>query len=363
MELREQEYDSEALLQELLARYPSVLAGDQDESARPRKWLLISREAGLPSEPDGANRWSVDHLFLDQAAVPTIVEVKQSTDTRIRREVVGQMLDYAANAVVYWPVEALRAAYESRCREQGVDPDEKLGEFLGMDADTEQFWQKVKTNLKAGQVRLVFVADRIPDELKRIVEFLNEQMDPAEVLALEVKQYAGQGLITLVPRVIGRTSEAQQRKSTTAGERRQWDEGTFLRELEARRGPAEVAIAKRITAWAVQRMSRLGWGKGKQYGSCYLILDWNGRHHYPFVIWTNGGVEVQFQWEKEKPPFEDESKRLEWLGRLNAIPGVSIPQDGIIGRPSIPLSVLKNDSAMNQFLGVVDWVAEQIKAV
>jgi hypothetical protein len=35
------------------------------------------------------------------------VEVKCNIDTRIRPEVVGQMLDYVANAVVYWPVEAL----------------------------------------------------------------------------------------------------------------------------------------------------------------------------------------------------------------------------------------------------------------
>ena len=32
--------------------------------------------------------------------MPTLVEVKRSSDTRIRREVVGQMLHYAANAVV-----------------------------------------------------------------------------------------------------------------------------------------------------------------------------------------------------------------------------------------------------------------------
>ena len=59
----------------------------------------------LPSEEDGSNRWSVDHLFVDQDGVPTIVEVKRSTDTRIRREVIGQMLDYAANGVRYWPIE------------------------------------------------------------------------------------------------------------------------------------------------------------------------------------------------------------------------------------------------------------------
>ena len=44
-------------------------------------------------------------------ANPTLVEVKRSSDTRERREVVGQMLDYAANAVVYWPIETIRARF------------------------------------------------------------------------------------------------------------------------------------------------------------------------------------------------------------------------------------------------------------
>ena len=61
---------------------------------------------------------------------------------------------------------------------------------------------------------MVFVADEIPNELKRIIEFLNEQMDPAEVLAVEIKQYvdADSKIKTLVPRVIGQTSEAQMKK-------------------------------------------------------------------------------------------------------------------------------------------------------
>ena len=113
VEMNEEAYDSENLLQELPAQYPNLLAGDQVSTLDPRRWLLISRERGLPSEEGSGNRWSVDHLFLDQDAVPTIVEVKRSTDTRIRREVVGQMLDYAANAVVYWPVEAMRAEFEA----------------------------------------------------------------------------------------------------------------------------------------------------------------------------------------------------------------------------------------------------------
>ena len=105
VEMSEAEYDSEAVRQTLLERYPNLLAGDQVDPVAPRRWLLIEGEMGVPDQEQGSTRWAVDHLFIDQNAVPTIVEVKRSTDTRIRREVVGQMLDYAANGLAYWPVE------------------------------------------------------------------------------------------------------------------------------------------------------------------------------------------------------------------------------------------------------------------
>src|SRR5262249_20940385 len=89
VEMKEQPYDTEPVLLELLAKYPNLLAGDQMDGAAPRRWLLVSREMGVPSEEEGGDRWSLDHLFLDQDAIPTLIEVKRSSDTRIRREVVG----------------------------------------------------------------------------------------------------------------------------------------------------------------------------------------------------------------------------------------------------------------------------------
>src|SRR5215213_328791 len=117
-ELREQPYETEALLQQLLSDFPDLLAGELVDSEAPRRWLLISPELGLADGDDASNRWAVDHLFLDQDGIPTIVEVKRSTDTRIRREVIGQVLEYAANAVSYWPVEKLQATFEGRCLAQ-----------------------------------------------------------------------------------------------------------------------------------------------------------------------------------------------------------------------------------------------------
>jgi hypothetical protein len=122
IEMRQQGYLLEAHLQELLAKYPSLLAGEGLNPEAPRRWLLVRREAGLADAEDGGMRWSVDHLFFDQDAVPTLVEVRRSSDTRIRREVVGQMLDYAANAVVYLPLEQIRSWFEERCSRAGAIP-------------------------------------------------------------------------------------------------------------------------------------------------------------------------------------------------------------------------------------------------
>jgi hypothetical protein len=71
------------------------------------------------------------------------------------------------------------------CNAEGSDPEEKLREFL--DLGIWKRFGEAKTNLQAGKVRMLFVADKILAELRRIVEFLDEQMDRAEVLAVEIK--------------------------------------------------------------------------------------------------------------------------------------------------------------------------------
>ena len=63
LEMRESPYDSEALLQRLLAQYPDLLSGDQINAAKPRLWLLVTREMSVPGDGDGAGRWFLDHPF------------------------------------------------------------------------------------------------------------------------------------------------------------------------------------------------------------------------------------------------------------------------------------------------------------
>lgn len=57
------------------------------------------------------SRWSLDHLVVDQDAVPTFVEVKRASDTRARREVMAQMLDYAAKGSAFWTPDQCPGAW------------------------------------------------------------------------------------------------------------------------------------------------------------------------------------------------------------------------------------------------------------
>ncbi len=202
----------EAALQQLIADHPTLLAGEQITPDAPRRWLLIRREMGIADGAESADRWSVDHLLLDQDARPTLVEVKLGGNSEIRRRVVGQMLDYAANATRVWTGGLLRERFEVEAGDE-VAGRELLAARLGIEdepddeADAyETFWERVDVNLRADRIRLLFVADRIPDELAHVVEFLNRHMAQIEVLAVEVKAFRGEGVRALVPRVIGRSA-------------------------------------------------------------------------------------------------------------------------------------------------------------
>ena len=191
--MEEEAFSSEDELQALIAKHPDLLDGEQMRPDNPRRWIFISNEKGIAERANTSDRWSVDHLIIDQDAVPTLVEVKRGSNPEIRRTVVGQMLEHAAHAAQTWTADELRQTFEAWAADQDLDPSAVLRSLLDTEdeLDADNFWQRVATNLAARRLRLLFVADEIPDPLERVVEFLNGQMPNIEVLAVEVKQFRG----------------------------------------------------------------------------------------------------------------------------------------------------------------------------
>ena len=360
------EYVSEDLLQDLLARYPDLLSGDQIDRESPRRWLLIKREMGVPGESGGGNRWSIDHLFLDQDGIPTLVETKRSSDTRIRREVVGQMLDYAANCVSHWDISTIRNAFEEDCRKRACDPAEELRVLLGEEEDDlegESFWSLVKTNLEAQRIRLLFVADRIAPELQRIIEFLNDQMERTEVLGIEIRQFIGAGRKTLVPRVVGQTAKAQQAKRSTATGAMAWDRDMFMSQMEKLRGPQDRELAEQIVQWSEKHFGEIWWSTNSASGSVIPEIQVGPYRHSAFRLNPPGKVQFRLRHEKNKPPFDSEAKRREWISRLNEIPGVTFDAESSLGGlPTFDMKILHDERTREKFYSVLEWFISEVKA-
>lgn len=253
----EQPYTSEDDLQELLAKHLELLDGEQMRPDDPRRWILISREMAIAERPQESPRWSLDHLIVDQDAVPTLVEVKRSSNTEIRRTIVGQLLEYAAHASDTWTVDTMLESYTASCEKSGNNPSEHLATLLQTDdADVEAFFQSVATNLAARRIRLLFVADEIPDSLLRVVEFLNQQMPNVEVLAVEIKQYSGTARRTLVPRVMGRIAGSSVTKLGT-NRRPNLTRESFLGAFS---DAAKAEVAERLLTVAENAGAVLAWG-------------------------------------------------------------------------------------------------------
>lgn len=300
--------ESEGRMQALVAQYPELITdGDGD-------LLLVRREHPVgDGESDG--RWSLDHLFVTREGVPVLVELKRAVDTRLRREVVGQMLDYAANASAYWQAGTIARSFATTA---GENADAMLAGFIG-DRGSGEFWDQVDSNLRAGRIKLVFVADTIPRELALIVEFLNSQMK-ADVRAVELRWFAGEnGVTTLNPRIIGETERTAATKAS----------GSALAPVSVSQWIADrLAPLGADTVCAAERFVKLIEEEGGEVvvpstqGSiiAQFVLD-NGKLAYPFSISPRGMLKLLLSYLINRAAFSAEPERAALYDRLTSLVG------------------------------------------
>jgi len=356
----ETQWDAEHKLQELIAEYPDLLGGDQIDVENHRRWLLVTREMPMLGDEANTCRLSLDHLFLDQDGIPTLVEVKRGSNTQVRREVVGQLLDYAAIANTSLSVRDIQEAL----RNNSESAESDLKEFLGEDANIEEFWQRVQANLELGKLRLIVLADTIPTELRRIVEFLNRQMSPAEFLAVEVKQFEHEGQKVLVPRVLGITEAVRQKKHLAPSVGKQWDEPMFMTALKENAGEEVRSLVQDLLNWITPQVSHVFWGQG-QKNSCFIPTIRRGKVDYQVCRMNSDGVFVfRFDWLNKKPPFDNEIVLRELLGKINSIPGIynRFSEEVISSRARFPFSDISTNESIDALKSALAFIIDSVKS-
>jgi CBS domain-containing protein len=223
-------------------------------------------------------------------------------------------------------------------------------------------WPKFSVAFGQGEWQRKTTAERLKEvrDLRNDVFHFKRQLTPDDYdkLAahrewLQMKTRAFEAKKDKKTETVGTTQEIVKGK---------WDEPSYFKALAARRNSEEADIARKILKWAQRKTTYIWWGKGSQSGSFVPVLTYKDRDHQLFAAWTYGTVEIYFYWYKYKPPFDSEERRREFLGRLNAIPGVSLADEAINRRPGISLAVLRNEAALKQFMAAFDWFVEEIRS-
>jgi hypothetical protein len=346
-------HESEDVLQALIAQHPEILAGEDPD--RP-ELVLVKREVRIQPEQDSG--LSLDHLYLDADGVPTLVEVKQGANREIRRQVVGQLLDYAANAAGSLTAEMMQQWLEEAANATSTTAEALLVDQLGVE-DPDAYWRLVETNLDAEKFRLVFVSDQMPPTLARVIEFLNDHMN-IKVLGIEVSQHTdttGTQQI-IVPRFVGE-SEGTRQKKRAPGRGQRMNRDKLLASFDT--GGEESAAVVAVLDWATEQPDlELRWTSAATVdvpaaGVRRLLRVW------PSGRWSTGELEVLLRNLKRFDPATWDDKRCDQLiRRLETGTGLHFEDDRT--RPKAPIAPLADPHKRQSFFDIIEEVARSLNS-
>ena len=343
-------------LQRLLESNPDLLPGDQIDPDAPRKWVLIKREMPVTDPATGAPRWSIDMFFADQFGIPTLVECKRCEDSRSRREVVAQMLEYAANGHHYWTRSEMRSFAEESAG--GAEEFKTaLAAIQGASSQSvEDFFSIVEQNLREAKMRLIFFLEDSPNELRSLVDFMNRQMKDTEVLLVEARQYQHGETRVVVPWLFGFTEEARVAKRESRAEtiRASGEKGelAFWQAADAGGLAEELTASMRslVGTWSSEPLSdygRIAWET-----NCIFVLRSVLPTRGLFSLKRNGSLEMYFFfWDETRYPDVGERQiavRKEFMAAIERIIGVVFNEKQRRGFPTIPISAWRPKQAALQ---------------
>ena len=197
----------EGWLQDLIEDNPELLPVAEIEPAF-TPMVSVGREVTTQSG-------YIDNLFLSPQGNLTVVEAKLWRNPEARREVVGQIIDYAKD-VSRWTFEELESKvrdYNLRYRKSNSGILDSLRLIEDIEESEEQIIvDAITRNLQRGRFLLLVVGDGIRESVETMADFLQQTPQLHFTLALvELQVYElveeGEKQLLVMPQVVARTRE------------------------------------------------------------------------------------------------------------------------------------------------------------
>jgi hypothetical protein len=269
-------FDAEKTLHDLVEEAPQMLPLSGSPGLE-----IVGREVQL-----GGNY--ADLIAIEPAGRLAIIEIKLASNAEARRAVIAQVLTYAA-FLDHMDVDTLEHRILAKHLEKrGFSTLAAAAANKGSDAyDQDTFLETLSQNLREGRFRLVLVLDSAPQELTRLVGYLEKRSNGLVIDLVTVSEYTVGNERVLVPQRID-----PERRPADVPE-------VQLGEVAATAGPDEF-IATLTNLWAPARenaMHLVAWAQ--------QLLRPCSAYSYPLIRALLSSSEPQATWDW--PRFEPSS--------------------------------------------------------
>ncbi len=197
---------NEAWLQKLIYEHANLLPVDKIEDGF-SPLIPLGREMSTSAG-------YIDNLYISETGNITIVETKLWRNAESRREVIGQVIDYAKELSKWTFADLDKSVIASNKLYQNSTDNlfttfKKYNQLL--EAEEHLLIDNINKNLKRGKFLLLIVGDGIQDNLEEMVDYLHQTPQLHFTIALvELQVYSAdekQDSFVVIPQLVTRTRE------------------------------------------------------------------------------------------------------------------------------------------------------------
>jgi len=276
--LRQTTFENEEELQKYIFNNPESIP--LEEIKEDVQFLVVDREFPL-------KEGSIDVLEVDSEGDIYIIETKLYKNPD-KRFVLAQVLDYGASL---WNFYEDPEKFIQKLDQRLINKTKKgLNDIIGGNfGNTEEILDNIKQNVINGTFKFVILMDKVPQNLKNLILFIN-QNSQFNVYLVEMEYYKHEDYEILIPHVFGAESK---KKVISVSRRKKWDENSFFE--DAKRKPAFYDAVRKLYKFSQQKANEISWGTGSTTGS------FNPKFHSIskrsiYTVWSDGRLTINYGW-------------------------------------------------------------------
>jgi hypothetical protein len=330
--LSQTKYSREDDLKDILFRDPKVFpVGDIFPDVEPAPIHLMLKEVYLPDSG------SVDLLGIDTKGSIYIIETKLARNPEIKREVIGQVWEYAAfmkGQSVNWLNEIVVKQTKGTLEQNFVDVS---------NLDMERFMQNLQDNMEDGTFRMFIIVDKGNPTLQRTINFINDKTEAGiEIHALELRYFNDkEGTEILVPHVYA------AKKPVIDKPRGYWTKEKFFEEADKYIPDEKTRQTLRDLFEFGNKIGTVEFGAGRTTGTFSVSLKHKDSREKLFFI----SYKSQFTWFPFKEMVRHGINRelvLSYIKELKSL-GFELDKESIERTPTFDISLLNDEEQFNKF--------------